>query len=99
MSLDQDLFEVRRYTANVEGWLDDSEGAYLYSLAQQCSKLGCIVEIGSWKGKSTIWLAKGSESVGGEKVYAIDPHTPDGISEKGLRENLRMAGVESTVVA
>ncbi len=98
MSLNHDLLKVRQYTANVEGWLEESEGAYLYSLAQHFSKLGCIVEIGSWKGKSTIWLAKGSESVGGEKVYAIDPHTPDGSSEKAFRENIKKAGVESIVV-
>jgi predicted O-methyltransferase YrrM len=33
-----------------------------------------IVEIGSWKGKSTLWLAKGAEVGHKNKVFAIDPH-------------------------
>lgn len=47
----------------------DREGKLLYKLARKC-KQGVIVEIGSWKGRSTIWLAKGASV----KVYAIDPH-------------------------
>lgn len=98
VSFDMDTTEVRHQTADVEGWLSEKEGLYLYSLARLVSKLGCIVEIGSWKGKSTIWLAMGSQAVGGGKVYAVDPHTPDGSSEKAFRENIKKAGVESIVV-
>ncbi|MGH7772394.1 MAG: class I SAM-dependent methyltransferase [Candidatus Binatia bacterium] len=98
MSVNENILEVHRHTATVEGWLSEKEGPYLYSLAQLASKLGCIVEIGSWKGKSTIWLAKGSQAIGGEKVYAVDPHTPDGSSERDFRENIKKAGVESIVV-
>jgi len=32
------------------------------------------VEIGSWKGKSTIWLAKGAKAGSQNEVFAIDPH-------------------------
>ncbi|MEK6826435.1 MAG: class I SAM-dependent methyltransferase [Nanoarchaeota archaeon] len=53
----------------VEGWLSKEEGTLLYNLAKACKK-GCIVEIGSWKGKSTVYIAKGAT----QKVYAIDPH-------------------------
>jgi hypothetical protein len=49
------------------------EGNLLYKLAKQSD--GAIVEIGSWKGYSTIWLAKGSLAGNKNKVYAIDPHT------------------------
>jgi len=98
VSFDMDTMEVRHQTADVEGWLSEKEGLYLYSLARLVSKLGCIVEIGSWKGKSTIWLAMGSQAVGGGKIYAVDPHTPDGSSEKAFRENIKKAGVESIVV-
>lgn len=52
-----------------------SEGPLLYRLAQRCSGRGVIVEIGSWKGKSTIWLAAGSQAGANSSVYAIDHHT------------------------
>lgn len=62
----------------MEGFLSQNgknliEGEVLYHLALKSK--GKIVEIGSWKGKSTIWLAKGSEAGSRQKVYAIDPHT------------------------
>jgi predicted O-methyltransferase YrrM len=69
----------------IEGWLHPSEGKLLFRLAQQCKGRGAIVEIGSWKGKSTICLAHGSRSGGGAKVHAIDPHT-------GSPEHSRMYG-------
>lgn len=99
--------EIQKITDKVEGWLGKREGPYLYSLAKIGSTNGVIVEIGSWKGRSTIWLAKGSEAVHGGKVYAIDPHvgSPElkelGYQEKHTLEefslNIRMAGVESVV--
>lgn len=58
----------------MEGWLSDTEGELLYELAKKCSGRGVIVEIGSFKGKSTIWLAKGSKAGKSVKIYAIDPH-------------------------
>lgn len=67
--------QVTALTETVEGWLTHEEGALLYRLARRCTGRGVIVEIGSFKGKSTIWLAKGSEAGAGVPVYAIDPHT------------------------
>jgi len=66
---------VERLTATVEGWLNPSEGRILFRLAKQCSGRGVIVEIGSWKGKSTIWLGKGSKTGKRAQIHAIDPHT------------------------
>jgi predicted O-methyltransferase YrrM len=88
----------------VPGMLTVDEAAYLYRLGQLNPGTGVIVEIGSWKGKSTISLARGSIAVGGEKVYAIDPHRP--LAEEGyledteieFRENIKKAGVEHQVV-
>ena len=100
--------EIRAIADRVDGWLGKREGPYLYKLARIGSKIGVVVEIGSWKGKSTIWLAKGSGSVRGGKVYAIDPHIGGADQEKigyrnvrteeEFRLNIRMAGVDSHVV-
>jgi len=73
---------IQKITSNVDGWLGKREGPYIYSLAKIGATRGVVVEIGSWKGKSTIWLAKGSEAVQGGKVYAIDPHIGGADQEK-----------------
>ena len=70
-----DAEEARRLADAVEGWLTPEEGRLLYNLAKTCTGQGVIVEIGSWKGKSTIWLGRGSKAGGRVPIYAIDPHT------------------------
>jgi predicted O-methyltransferase YrrM len=95
--------EISEVVAKVDGWLADIEGEFLYNVAKNCKGKGVIVEIGSWKGKSTIWLAKGSKAGNKIRVYAIDPHT--GSSEhkrmygevstfEEFKRNIKMAGVE-----
>jgi predicted O-methyltransferase YrrM len=49
-----------------------SECELLYNLAKQSK--GDIVEIGSWVGKSTAFLAFGTNDGENKNVYAIDPH-------------------------
>jgi MMP 1-O-methyltransferase len=88
----------------VPGMLTQNEVEYLYRLGQSNPGKGVILEIGSWKGKSTICLAHGSMIVSGEKVYAVDPHRPlvdEGYAEDTEAEflaNIREAGVETHVV-
>ena len=104
---DRDVAEILALVETIDGWLTPKEGQLLYDLARRAPGRGAIVEIGSWKGKSTIWLARGSRRGAGGAVYAIDPHT--GSSEhrahygavdtvKDFTENLRRAGVESSVI-
>jgi len=58
----------------VEGWLTDREAAFLYHAARTCTLVGGIVEIGSFKGKSTVCLGLGSTAGTRLPIYAIDPH-------------------------
>ncbi|MDD3084033.1 MAG: class I SAM-dependent methyltransferase [Candidatus ainarchaeum sp.] len=59
---------------DVEGWLTTKEGLFLYELSKKVGS-GCIVEIGSWFGKSTCWIAQGlKENNKKNNFYAIDPH-------------------------
>lgn len=69
-----DLQATRKLANTFDGWLSDIEGELLYNLAKNCSGKGVIVEIGSWKGKSTTYLANGSEAGNNVPIYAIDPH-------------------------
>lgn len=95
--------EVEAATRDVDGWLGPLEGRLLYSLAAAADPKGWIVEIGSWQGKSTIWLAAGARSGRGARVAAIDPHrgtdlrTEGETTEPALRSNLERAGVTAGV--
>lgn len=99
--------EIKNLADKLDGWLTDREGELLYNLAKNCTGEGVIVEIGSWKGKSTIWLAKGSKRGNNVKIYAIDPHT--GASEHKERygevwtfdefkENIKNTNVDDIVI-
>jgi len=96
-----DWAEVRARVQAIAGMISDSEGRYLYMLAKRCG--GNIVEIGSWEGMSTVYLALGSKAGGGGRVFAIDPHGGTsgcheayGVedTEPIFRENIKRAGVD-----
>lgn len=98
---------VKEAASKAEGWLADAQGKFLYNAAKNCQGRGVIVEIGSWKGKSTIWLAKGSKAGRNVKIYSVDPHT--GASSyrerygevwtfEEFKQNIKLANVEDVVV-
>lgn len=59
--------------ASIEGAISPAECALLYELARTTAD-GCIVEVGSYRGKSTAALALGSLAGQRVPVYAIEPH-------------------------
>src|SRR5262249_32952075 len=66
--------EIASLTASFDGYLLGHEGPFLYQLAFSCAVPGAIVEIGSYCGRSTTWLAAGSADGPGATVYAVDHH-------------------------
>ena len=58
---------------SVKGFLHPDEGACLYQLARTASLLGPSLEVGSYCGKSTLYLGTGARD-GGGLVYALDHH-------------------------
>ena len=60
---------------SVEGQISALQCEVLFELASQVSS-GCIVEIGSFRGRSAVALGLGSLANGRAPVYAIDPHEP-----------------------
>lgn len=83
--------ELLQQIQSTEGWLSDSEAWLLFNLAKNCPPGRVIVEIGSYKGKSTTCLALGSRCGANVPVYAIDPHTgsPEHIVKQGKVETFR----------
>jgi predicted O-methyltransferase YrrM len=90
-----DLEGLHRELAGVGGWLTEEEGDTLYRLARACTGRGVIVEIGSYKGRSTICLARGSQAGRNVPIYAIDPHR--GTAYEEFRRNLAAADIEDMV--
>jgi MMP 1-O-methyltransferase len=87
--------DVKPLIADVPGWLTDEEGEALYELAKQCTGRGAIVEIGSWKGKSTICLGLGSRSGSALRIFAIDPHADYRFGD--FKTNVERAGIADLV--
>ncbi|MEJ7584538.1 MAG: class I SAM-dependent methyltransferase, partial [Acidimicrobiales bacterium] len=56
----------------VEGWMTEGQARRLWDRAQLVPGTGRIVEIGSFRGRSTIVLARSARP--GVEVVAIDPH-------------------------
>ena len=65
----------------VEGWLSRADAAALYAAASRVADGQAIVEIGSWKGRSTTALALGCRRQ--RTVHAVDPHTGGGSFTEG----------------
>lgn len=93
----------------VDGWLTPEQGWKLFDAAGRLGPGATIVEIGSFRGRSTIVLA--ASGPGGSEVVAIDPHgggdrgpqeiTPDAArgdaDHAAFTGNLAAAGVASRV--
>lgn len=59
--------------AKLEGLIPAQVGEELYALAGVVGKLLAVVEVGSYKGKSTCYLAAGARAGFGAHVWAVDP--------------------------
>ena len=100
-ALNQEAERARQRAAHVEGWLNDAQGRALFAAAAATTGRGAIVEIGSWKGRSTTWLASGAR-LAGHRLYAIDPHRdscedPEATTLDEFRDNLARNGLTDVV--
>jgi hypothetical protein len=98
--------ELLKIIALIDGWLSDHEAVFLFRTSRNIKSSGEIVEIGSWKGKSTVCLAYGAAESGiPGSVWAVDPHRGQLKGNKpGLTptyrdfiNNLKLAGVSGLV--
>ena len=102
-----EIAEIKKLLEKVDGWISDEEGELLFNLAKNCKGKGVIVEIGSWKGRSTIWLGLGSKQGSQAKVYAVDPHTGSKVHTEmygkvwtfdEFKMNIKMANLSDVVI-
>jgi predicted O-methyltransferase YrrM len=108
------LGRYRKLSRPVDGWLTREEEETLFRLAQAVPKEQCIVELGSWFGRSAILLAGGSIQGNGPHVHAVDLFQATGYAKEVLEDragkeandfwgrfhaNMRAAGVDHQVTA
>ena len=101
--------EAWKKACNVEGYIGDREFRALCMLTAAPPKVGVNVEIGSFKGKSTIGVASIASAFGLGDVVSIDPHnapceTDPDLSESGtsfddFQTALTQAGLRDKVEA
>jgi predicted O-methyltransferase YrrM len=70
--LEEQLAAIRRVVAPVQGWVSDDSGALLYFAVRDMESVPNVVELGAWKGRSTVWLASGIRDRGEGRVYVVD---------------------------
>lgn len=72
-SIDRDNLNI---LSNIDGMISLEEGKLLFNLAQAVNnnQNNCIVEIGSYRGRSTTALALGSINGNKVPIFAVDPH-------------------------
>jgi predicted O-methyltransferase YrrM len=101
------LDDAWKETQKVPGHLGENEARFLGLLAACVPARGTIVEIGSFKGRSTVMLAKVASHYGLGPVVAIDPHNspilldrhtnPESSSYKDFLHSIHAAGVSDHV--
>lgn len=114
MTIQERISEIKQKVAPIQGWVFDEAGAKLYELVRFHTPNGTVVELGSWKGRSTVWLAHAVMDRGDGVVYAVDTwkgtateeghqQLLSGYKENQLfeefRRNLTNAGVYPGVIA
>jgi len=72
VSIEQEFRTALDQARHVEGWLSDDQAERLFTRARTVGQGGRIVEIGSFRGRSTIVLAGAAQD--DVEVVAIDPH-------------------------
>ena len=78
--LDPSKFKLQHYQ-NIEGWLTPIEANGLHEISSMLPKESVVLEIGSWKGKSTWCIAQGLKK---GTINCIDPFNAAG--EDGSKE-------------
>lgn len=84
-NFDDELYAALKITRNTEGCLTEREMRFLFLLAAYPTAKGEILEIGSFKGKSTVILARAARLAGDSGITAVDPLTSPSITDPSLK--------------
>lgn len=106
-----DLESISKIASNIQGMISIESGRFLYCLCMMQSKQGDVVEIGSWQGRSTAFLAQAVKDSRNGTLFAID-HFQGNVGKEhfyqvgkkdlsdlkgNFEDNMKHAGVEGIV--
>lgn len=74
MITDTSELTIPREILEIEGFMSPEELECLAYIASNTSKARCVLEIGTFRGRSTLALAYGALAGHSNAVYTIDPH-------------------------
>jgi len=77
--------EAQRVALQAKGFLSLEEGVKLLELACSASRLAAVLEIGSYCGKSALYLGEGCRLAGRHVVFSIDHHRGSEEQQPGQR--------------
>ena len=98
--------ELLELVDSVDGWLAGDEALALHHAAAAIASPDPVaVEIGSWKGRSTVAIASAFRDRGAGTVYAVDPHcgarphrlTGEDDTQAAFEANIARAGLTGHV--
>jgi len=96
--------EIQNSLRSVEATIKPREVPFLALLGAYRTATGCVLEIGAFKGASTIVLSKAARAAGDDHIWTVDPFTsrcetdlPKGTSYPEFLSNLTQTGEERFV--
>jgi len=96
--------KIRESLAGVERTIKEREIDFLALIGAYPTARGCVLEIGAFKGASTIVLAKAARAASDREIWTCDPFTnpcgmdlPEGTCYPEFSNNLRRSGEENFV--
>lgn len=106
-----DLEAISKIGATIPGMITTHSGRFLYSLCYLQSEEGDVVEVGSWQGRSTSFLARATSHSNNGQYYAVDHFRgnvgkehyyvveKDDLSDlkRGFLENVERIGLSASV--
>lgn len=78
-----DLEAIAHISASIPGMISPRSGQILYTLCYMQVLQGDVVEVGSWQGRSTSFLARAVQESGNGEFYAID-HFKGNLGKEGF---------------
>jgi predicted O-methyltransferase YrrM len=95
-----EYIDLAGHLMEIPGYLNSYHGFALMTVAEEGPGQGAVVEIGSYLGLSTCWLATGCKRSGRGKVYAVDHFRGSPEHQVGeICEDARIASVGTTLHA
>jgi len=61
----------------IDGWMSDTELAFLYAIGCSMPDNATVAEVGSWKGRSTVAISEALKAKSGITLYAVDTFKGD----------------------